>query len=92
MVYGDCSTSKVPTGAACGNEVALWYQNVVWGWEHRLLTARRICHGCACASARVSTVALTAGCLPGLWVLEPVKLLQWMQNTDSNPQPACHHI
>ena len=25
-------------------------------------------------------------------MLEPVKLLQWLQNTDPNSQPACHHI
>jgi len=40
MIYRDCSASKVQTGAACSNEVALWYQNVVRGWKHQLLTLR----------------------------------------------------
>lgn len=92
MIYGDCSASKVQTGAACGNEVALWNQNVVRGSEHRLLTARRIWRKCACVSTRVSILALTAGCLPKLWMLEPVKLLQWLRNTDPNSRPVCHHI
>lgn len=89
MIYGDCCASKVQTGAACGNEVALWKQNVVRRWEHRLLTTSRICRECARASTRVSILALTAGCLPKLWMLEHVKLLQWLRNTDQiHSQPV----
>jgi hypothetical protein len=36
-------------------------------------------------------MALTAGCLPRLWMLESVMLFQWLQNTDPKSQPACHH-
>lgn len=50
MIYGDCSASKVQTGAACGNEAALRNQNVERGSEHRLLTAGRISRGRARAS------------------------------------------
>ena len=93
MTYEGCSESKVQTGAVCGNQVSGFMAPKHPERVGKLVvTARRMCHGCARASTSVSIPAVTAGCLPRLQMFEPVKQFQWPQNTDPNSLRACHCV